>query len=291
MLLLAAVYCAAIVAASLAGGWLPAWFSASHRRMELSVSFVAGVMLGIGLLNLMPHALQQVGDLQHGAYGIMAGLLTMFFIERFFCFHHHDAPEEILLPNRPPAAEEGAHSPTCDHDHHGHDHHGAHHHGHHLTWGGAAIGMVLHTLIGGIALAASMENESRQATAAAWPAGLGMFLVIVLHKPFDALTLGTLMAKGGWPAPWRQAVNLLFALVTPIGMALFYVLGSRLAHDEFLGWALAFSAGAFLCVALSDLLPELQFHQHDRLALSAALVAGIGIAVAVSVLERMAHGH
>jgi hypothetical protein len=30
----------------------------------------------------------------------------------------------------------------------------------------------------------------------AW-AGLAVFLVVVLHKPFDSLTLGTLMAVGG----------------------------------------------------------------------------------------------
>ena len=39
---------------------------------------------------------------------------------------------------------------------------------------------------------------------------------------------------------------------------------------------LAFSAGTFLCIALSDLLPELQFHAHDRWKLSAALLAGVG---------------
>jgi zinc and cadmium transporter len=41
--------------------------------------------------------------------------------------------------------------------------------------------------------------------------------------------------------------------------------------------ALAFSAGTFLCIALSDLLPELQFHSHDRLKLSLALLAGMAL--------------
>ena len=49
--------------------------------------------------------------------------------------------------------------------------------------------------------------------------------------------------------------------------------------------ALAFSAGVFLCIALSDLLPELQFHQHDRLKLSAALLLGVALAWGVSQLE------
>ena len=49
--------------------------------------------------------------------------------------------------------------------------------------------------------------------------------------------------------------------------------------------ALAFSAGTFLCIAMSDLLPELQFHQHDRGKLSAALLLGLGVAWGIGALE------
>ena len=51
--------------------------------------------------------------------------------------------------------------------------------------------------------------------------------------------------------------------------------------------ALAFSAGTFLCIALSDLLPELQFHQHDRVKLSAALLAGIALAWGAARVEKL----
>jgi hypothetical protein len=50
--------------------------------------------------------------------------------------------------------------------------------------------------------------------------------------------------------------------------------------------ALAFSAGTFLCIALSDLLPELQFHAHDRFKLSLALLAGFALMALTSVVER-----
>ena len=43
----------------------------------------------------------------------------------------------------------------------------------------------------------------------------------------------------------------------------------------FVGYTLAFSAGTFLAIALTDLLPELHFHTHDRHKLSAALLAGL----------------
>ena len=54
-----------------------------------------------------------------------------------------------------------------------------------------------------------------------------------------------------------------------------------------LGGALAFCAGTFLCIAGGGLLPEMQFHTHDRIKLSLAMLAGVAIAVAVG---WFAHG-
>jgi zinc and cadmium transporter len=52
-----------------------------------------------------------------------------------------------------------------------------------------------------------------------------------------------------------------------------------------LGYALAFCAGSFLCIASADLLPELQFHSHDRFKLSAALIAGLAVAIIIGQFE------
>src|SRR5438552_1828910 len=54
------VYCALIVLASLAGGWIPLLFQLTHRQMQVAVSFVAGVILGVGLLHLLPHSFEQL---------------------------------------------------------------------------------------------------------------------------------------------------------------------------------------------------------------------------------------
>jgi zinc and cadmium transporter len=58
-----------------------------------------------------------------------------------------------------------------------------------------------------------------------------------------------------------------------------------------LGQTLGFAAGAFLCIATSDLLPELQFHRHDRVKLSAALAAGLALAWGTVFLETGGHDH
>ena len=76
-----------------------------------------------------------------------------------------------------------------------------------------------------------------------------------------------------------MAANMAFAAMCPIGVLLFFAVEHTLtANGTFLGAALAISAGVFLCISLSDLLPEIQFHHHDRLQLSLVLLAGVLIA-------------
>jgi len=297
-------YCLLISTASIAGGMVPVWIHLTHQRMEVAVSFVAGVMLGVGLLHMLPHAIEEAMaatpgvDIGLSAYRVMlwvlVGMLIMFFVERFFCFHHHDVePNQLAI--------------DC------HQQGDAHDHGHDITWSGAAMGLTLHSIFAGVALAASVAHGHGQLKLA----GLGTFLVILLHKPFDSMTIGMLMARGGWPLRWRHLVNGLFSLTIPLGALLFHAGQMQASGHAFssspmassspsmvatpwideaggsllLAYALAFSAGIFLCIALSDLLPELQFHHHDRVKLSIALLLGLGLAYMAGQLEQVTHQH
>lgn len=303
------LFCALILLASLAGGWIPLLVNLTHKRMELAVSFVGGVMLGVGLLIMLPHAFmasmenqaagnhdhQSAHALSHELVGpimlwLLAGFLVMFLIERYFCFHHHDAPAPGTAPGTASGSgDEHNHDHGRNHAHAAHHHQHVHHH-HHLTWAGAAIGLTLHSLIDGIALAASVQVAANHDHAAALLPGLGAFLVIFLHKPFDSLTLGTLMAVGRHSRATRHIVNAAFSLLIPAGIALFQLgLMASPNAQGILAGALAFSAGTFLCIAMSDLLPELQFHQHDRGKLTAALVLGLAVAWGVARMESRLH--
>jgi zinc and cadmium transporter len=291
-------YCGLIVLASLLGGLVPHLVRLTHRRLEIAISFVAGVILGVGLLHLLPHALAESRSYEAAMGWVLGGFLVMFFLDRFFHFHQHDAPG-LESP-----AGESHDSHDCQ-DQAGHDHPAAHGHARHrhaeiaprlsnaaFSWSGAAVGLTMHSLIEGLALAAGVAAELHEGAPFRW-AGLGIFLAVVLHKPFDSLTVGTLMAASGWPARHRHLVNLLFALVVPCGVLL-YMATAGPAFDEgsrLLGPALAFAAGAFVCIASSDLLPELQFHSHDRGKLSAALLLGIALAAGIVWLERSSHPH
>ena len=281
------VYCALVLVASLAGGWLPLFVRLTHTRLQMAISLVAGLMLGIALLHFLPHAKEELGSLDRTVNWVLGGFLTMFFLQRFFHFHHHDLPE--------------GDPDDCDHSHEhdaGHDHGHVHHEqtlaaksAKQLSWVGTAVGLTLHSLLDGLALGAAVTAGVHGQFGLA---GLGVALAIVLHKPFDALAVSTLMTASGSSRFSRHLLNGLFAMATPIGVGLFYLGASHFADSnaEFLGCALAFCAGTFLCIACSDLLPELQFHSHDPLKLSIALMLGLGVAVLIRQVEpdHDAHG-
>jgi zinc and cadmium transporter len=274
------VYCALVLLASLAGGWLLLAIHLTHTRLQMAVSFVAGLMLGIALLHFLPDAEEQLHSLDRTVDWLLGGFLTMFFVQRFFHFHHHDLPEG------------DPEDCCCEHDPshaHSHDDHDEHTHtladksAKQLSWVGTALGLTLHSLLDGLALAAAVAAGAQ---GHAKLAGLGVALVVILHKPFDAMAVSTLMAAGGKSHFSRHVLNGLFALASPIGAVLFYLGASQFAaNTPLLGYALGFCAGTFLCIASSDLLPELQFHSHDRFKLSAALLAGLAVAVIIGLFE------
>jgi zinc and cadmium transporter len=271
------VYCVLVLLASLAGGWLLLIIRPTHTRLQLATSFVAGLMLGIALLHFLPDAAEQLHSIDRTASWVLGGFLAMFFLQRFFHFHHHDSPE--------------GDPEDCDAHDHGHDH--QHEHPAHtladksaqqLSWVGTALGLTLHSLFDGLALAASVAAGAQ---GHAKLAGLGVAMVVILHKPFDALAISTLMTASGSSRFSRHLLNTLFSLVSPAGAVLFYFGANHFADSNgvLLGCALAFCTGTFLCIASSDLLPELQFHSHDRFKLSVALLAGLAVAVAIKHFE------
>ena len=267
-------YCLAIACFSLVGGLLPNWVKMTHTRTQMVMSLVSGLMLGVAFYHLLPHSIVLSGPrggIDNAVWWLMVGLITMFLLLRMFHFHQHDFS-------------------TAEASHHDHGH--PHHHepaAHRLSWVGIAFGLGLHTLIDGVALGAVMLGESSDHHAVSM-AGFGVFLAILLHKPLDAMSITTIMEAGGWDRAARASTNLAFALLCPLGALLFYFGVDMLAfsRDAIVAAALAFSAGAFICIALSDLLPEVHFHSHDRGKLTLAFLLGIVIAYAIGAVEPAA---
>ncbi|MCB1705179.1 MAG: ZIP family metal transporter [Halioglobus sp.] len=252
----------------------------THTRTQVVMSLVSGLMLGVAFYHLLPHSAAlatESGGVDTTVWWLMIGLIVMLLLLRVFHFHQHDF-----------SGEEGE-----QHDHHGdHDHapelthdHG-HSHGksvHGLSWVGLALGLAVHTLIDGVALGAVMHAGSH----ASGVLGIGVFLAILLHKPLDAMSIVTVMQAGGWSKGARATTNVVFALMCPLGALLFFFGVDVVAagRDHLVAVALAFSAGAFICIALSDLLPEVHFHSHDRGKLTLAFLLGIALAYAIGSVE------
>lgn len=265
--LLLFVYCLAIAGVSFAGGHLSSRIRLTHTGTQVIMSFVSGLMLGVAIYHLLPHSIGMNGA-AHGTdtavWWLMLGLISMLLLLRLFHFHEHDFSQE--------------HG-----EQHGHSHsHGADSGAHRLSWVGIGLGLGVHTLIDGVALGAVMRSSE----GAQGLVGVGVFLAILLHKPLDSMSIVTVMEAGGWSSAARRRANLLFALMCPLGALLFFFALELLADSAAtLAAVLAFSAGAFICIALSDLLPEVHFHSHDRVKLTFALLFGVGLAYAIGIFE------
>jgi zinc and cadmium transporter len=278
--------CLAIVTASVLGGLLPMAAVFNHTRLQVYLSFSAGTMLGAAFFHMMPEAVR-VGSTATIPWAA-AGLLALFFLERFFSFHHHEPQANPGAGDAAPA--HSAHSgPRAPGNHHACEAEHASAIGparaiEALPWGSAAFGLAVHSLVGGVALASAVAADF-QTRGALGAAGIGVFVATLVHKPADALTITALMVRAGSARWMAHLVNLGFGLMIPAGVALFALgLGATgsTSTSALTAGALAFSAGTFLCIALSDLLPELQFHSHDRLKLSLALLAGVALMAATA---------
>lgn len=266
-LLLLAAYSVGISATSLLGGWLPNRAQITHARLQMVLSFVAGLILGVAAYHLLPHALAQISGheaVETAVWWMMAGMLLTLMLLFFLDFHEHDFSAEHKHLHDP-AGRPSASGST-------------------VGWLGVILGLSVHALTEGITLGSTLRLAHHSE---AGLTGFGVFLAIALHKPLDALSVVTTMkikGLGQWP---QRAANLTFALICPIAAFATYWGAAQFGPSEtfVIGCALAFAAGSFLCIALSDLLPEIHFHSHDRGKLATCFLAGVGIAYAMHLVE------
>ena len=250
----------------------------THTRIQTVMSFVAGFILGIALYHLLPHGLVWIpgpGAVEKAMVMMMFGIILMVLLLRIFHFHQHEF------------GDEAGESPY-EHEHeHTHEHASPE-----SRLVGVGLGLGLHTVTEGIALGTSIRvGELHEGEAGL--AGLGVFLAILFHKPLDAFSIISLLQAAGHSLRTRIAVNIGFALLCPV-VALLTFLGIGLLgywEEEVVGYVLVFAAGTFLCISLSDLLPEIHFHSHDRGKLTVSLLVGIALAYGLYFIESGAvHG-
>ncbi len=202
----------------------------------------------------------------------------MLLLLRLFHFHQHDFVAAAASSEL--SSAEADSQTNLRADLHADSH--AHAHSHPSERGIGALGLFtglcVHTVIDGIALGAVMLSDHGL--------GLGVFLAILLHKPLDSLSIETVMANAGWSSAQRWSAAIVFAMLCPLAAIAFHLgMAPYLESSLWLPGTLAFAGGAFICIALSDLLPEVQFHSHDRVRLTLLFLMGIALALAIGWFE------
>ena len=270
---LLAGYCLFIAIAAYFGGFLSYFGHTTHRIAQILVSLVAGFILGLALFHLLPHGLELIPPPHASLKGMLAaaaGIVALIFILHVFHFHSHESLEQ------PPSSE------FSDAHNHADGQRGG-------TLFGVLTGLAIHTVMEGVTLGVTVELNMRHYGQAGVLPGLAVFIAIVLHKPLDAYTILFLSKRAGHSPAVRQILNIGFALLCPLVAFLAFWIGNHLGEDLsslYIGYVLAFAAGAFLCISLSDLLPEIQFHYHDRIWLVIALLGGLLAAIGLFYFEE-----
>lgn len=266
------VYTGAILLGALAGGALPLF--ASVRRSDLLLSFSAGVMLGAAFFHMLPEAVDRGGSAV--VPFVVLGFLVLYLLERFVLVHVCAEPG----PNRR-LSTAGAPLPHHEHEH-DHDHHGqADPDGTgcdvHTVGVAAWIGLSAHTVVDGFALGAASVNPQL---------GVLVFLAILAHKVPNSFSLSAILLSEGYSRGKAVAMNAAFAVMVPLGAGLYVVLRELAQVERFTALALAASAGTFLHLSLSDILPDLHRRGTSRWRLSAALVVGVAVMGALALFRH-----
>jgi zinc and cadmium transporter len=300
-----AVYCLLILMFSLGGGGLPFLGRVSHSTLQFYLSASAGVMLGAAFFHIMPEAIEL--DRENFGWWMSLGVVGLFCIERFIAPHSHEmngrAENAHGHGHHHHAGVGIEHGVGKEHLHH-HDGSRVHAHGNEhraaapsLAGWMAVLGLTIHTFMNGVGLAGEVDAEIGSGGKSLFGLGLpglAMFLAIFLHKPADALAISMVLSRKGVSRGKIALVQLGFAAMIPLGVVGYYATKRALQEDlenQLTGAALAFSSGTFLFIALSDLLPEVQYHRHDRIPLFLTLILGVGLMGGIAYLEKLGHGH
>lgn len=128
----------------------------------------------------------------------------------------------------------------------------------------AFFGLSLHTFVNGVALGAGALS------------GLGglVTFAVAAHKLPEAFTLTAILLHEHYRRVTIVLMSLLLMGMIPLGVVAVKWLAVT-PESPITGYALAFSAGTFLHIAVSDLLPEVHKSSHHRMVIFAAFILGI----------------
>ncbi|SRR5579875_1313022 len=244
------IYLGALVLCALSGGGMRLLRSPKSASGQLVSVSFAG---GILLGAAFFHMIPDAAAALGPALGwpLAAGFSIIAVLEHFFIVHPH--PEE----------------PTA---------HGQQRHVH--VGLAAAVGISFHSLLDGFAVAASYGQPKL---------GPVVLIAVVAHKMPEAFALTSLLLLDEWSRSATMVWLGAYAFSTPVGaMATRALLRGAASH--LIASAIAFSAGTFLAIAASDIVPRIQQQRFDdgQTAPLFAFLIGLVVSWFSVLLEQLA---
>lgn len=235
---------------SLCGAFLLARKNKWSQPFALHLTALSsGVLLTTSLLHLAPEALHELGNTNGVFYGMFAGIIAFFLLERLVLWYHHHHQSHGPKPS---------------------------------AWL-ISVGDSVHNFIDGVAIASTFMFDPTL--------GLITTIAIGAHEIPQEIADFSIMVNAGVSKKKALLFNMYSAMASVAGALLTYFL-----HDYLVGYLpllVAFSAGMFLYIALSDLIPELHHHttnQRDKWTQLMWFFIGIALLFGVTqTLGEVAH--
>lgn len=243
------VYMLILCAVSAVGAYLPQIKKLDDRQTHFLIALSAGIFLGLLFVLLIPEAYElSVEHEGHSfelvSYLLLGGFLLMAFIDIMIKhFHMVGCPCE------------------CHRDDHKHE----------IVSLSAFIGLSVHAICDGLALAAAILGGDEIGFVAV--VGMCIHKFVVLFSLSSAMLLTDKDLKSRWT--YLGA----FILISPVAAIIFYLFFSGFSVHAIAGLPMAFAAGTFMFVTFSNMLPE-AFHRKDH-ELEAFIIVVIGVLVAI----------
>ena len=234
-----------------------------QHRIHPVMAFAAGLMVATALVELLPEALELLGENGDPLLLGLASVAGYLFFNASEALVHGQTYEHQHPPLTDPAEPhihelQGTEQPSA--------------------LGGlfGPAGLIVHSTLDGVLIGLGFI--------AGQEIGLIVGLAVLAHDFADGLNVVTLALTSGRGRTFAIVLLALDAVATPIGV----VLSTLIAFPpEALGVVLAGMAGVFLAIGAGHLLPEAQHRRHGpATALVAMAALGAGLAIVVRIVAE-----
>ncbi len=210
---------------SLAGGFLLLANKKNATKFaDYATPFAAGALLAAAFVDLLPEAIEET-SVDMALRGALFGIILFFILERFLhWFHHH------------------------------HEHEDGEPHSRDSNISLIIIGDTVHNFIDGAAIAAAFLVR--------FPTGLVTTLAVAAHESPQEIRDFGLLLKRGLSRKNVILSNILSALATTVSATVFFLIGQN--TEIRIDILLAISAGFFIYIAASDLIPSIHDNHHTE---------------------------